>query len=394
MDNTEQIQQLNNRMDELETLWNKNTFSNRDVSPRFADFQGQLKIPVFSATPSVCEIGQECAVGGVLYLCSAVNTWTAQAVSPITQLANTFTAGPQCTAGQVVAIGPYQSDGGITLDTKGVNNNTKSFNITVGANNNRILVVFAVDSESHVMTMTYNGVSLTEVQVAGRAHIFYLFAPATGTNSLAITSTSATASLGYCYYSYYNVYQSALDFSAIAQQDTALSSNTVADGVVVLGCGMTSSGITSTTGTAYVYDTQTSASNTIVSGSAGIVYPAVTSINFTVASGGTNYQALLGMAPVTTVSEYVIQPASASNVSNQFFKLYNNVVGIVPTTIAATASGSVIINGVATGLSGLSASNKVYYLSDSAGSISTTAGTNSKKIGINLSTTTLLLQLS
>lgn len=68
---------------------------------------------------------------------------------------------------------------------------------------------------------------------------------------------------------------------------------------------------------------------------------------------------------------------------------YQNFVGFASESIAISASGKVSISGIITGLSGLTPSQ--YYLSDTAGAISTSAGSNTRKVGIAISTTELLI---
>lgn len=77
----------------------------------------------------------------------------------------------------------------------------------------------------------------------------------------------------------------------------------------------------------------------------------------------------------------------ASSASNDQFA--NNIVGF--TTESKTANNAVKIqtNGVISGLSGLTVGS-TYYLSTS-GNISTSAGSVSRKLGIAISTTELLL---
>lgn len=67
------------------------------------------------------------------------------------------------------------------------------------------------------------------------------------------------------------------------------------------------------------------------------------------------------------------------------------VIGIATASISAGNSGSVQVQNVVTGLSGLS-SGKRYYLTDASG-ISTTVGTYNTQVGIAISTTELLIQI-
>lgn len=69
---------------------------------------------------------------------------------------------------------------------------------------------------------------------------------------------------------------------------------------------------------------------------------------------------------------------------------YESFIGFAQEAIDVDASGKVFVSGVVTGLTGLTAGS-TYYLSDTAGEISTSAGSNTRKVGIALSTTTLLI---
>jgi len=73
--------------------------------------------------------------------------------------------------------------------------------------------------------------------------------------------------------------------------------------------------------------------------------------------------------------------ASASSTANGF-------MGFVQTTTTSGNQAPVIISGIATGLSGLSVGRQ-YYLSNTSGAISTTAGSVTRKVGIAVSSTEL-----
>lgn len=71
-------------------------------------------------------------------------------------------------------------------------------------------------------------------------------------------------------------------------------------------------------------------------------------------------------------------------------QVLNNYVGLIETNTNSGATGNIIFSGIFT-TSGLT-TGTVYYLSDTFGAISSSAGTNSKKIGMALSSTLLLLR--
>lgn len=65
-------------------------------------------------------------------------------------------------------------------------------------------------------------------------------------------------------------------------------------------------------------------------------------------------------------------------------------IGFVKTGASAGASATVSVQGVATGLSGLTAGH-LYYTSSTQGGVSATAGTFARKVGIGMSATTILI---
>jgi len=72
----EQVARLQSDLNALNAEFYKNNFtSNQDFS-KYCSFNGRLKVPHFTATPAVGVVGEIIEVGGVLYVCSAANTWT------------------------------------------------------------------------------------------------------------------------------------------------------------------------------------------------------------------------------------------------------------------------------------------------------------------------------
>jgi hypothetical protein len=69
---------------------------------------------------------------------------------------------------------------------------------------------------------------------------------------------------------------------------------------------------------------------------------------------------------------------------------YAAFIGFVKTTTARASSAPIVISGEATGLSSLTRGSN-YYLADGYGTIQTSAGTNTRKVGIAISTTSLLI---
>ena len=125
-------------------------------------------------------------------------------------------------------------------------------------------------------------------------------------------------------------------------------------------------------------------------GSSGQVPTSGTSIS---ASIGNNTNQIgvvqLSIAPFTAVVDEP-QLASSAAPTNQFYNKYAAFIGFAAAAITGGVTGSFVTSGVATGFSGLTPGVQ-YYLSDTPGAIGTSPGTNTRKVGIAISTTTLLI---
>lgn len=321
--------------------------------------------------------------------------------SAITNLAPTktissFTAGPAITAGQPVSVIPYQSDGGILVDTAANVTSSNSYSFTVASNSNRGLVVFVHGTGSASSTqVTYAGVTMTQIDTTGvigsdSCQSYYLNAPTTGSNTLVITMSSGTAAHS-SYYSLYNVKQSAqpeAHTQNFANPNITLTLSTIADGAMMLG-GATSGGSVVLSGTG-AYANVVGAGG-FGSADSGQVFPAAQSISLTATTSTSTAACMLSIAPATVPVQGTVSPSSSANTTNQFYNKYNSFVGFANSSVSTGQSVSVTTSGVVTGLSSLSTIGKGYYLADSAGTISSTVGTNSKKVGVALSATTLVM---
>lgn len=87
-----------------------------------------------------------------------------------------------------------------------------------------------------------------------------------------------------------------------------------------------------------------------------------------------------------TVSGTAYKASAASNSQRA-----NSLVGFATENITSGNAGNIKVGGVVTGLSGLTP-GATYYLSNTAGAISTSAGTVSRKVGVAISATELLIK--
>jgi hypothetical protein len=320
-------------------------------------------------------------------------------VSGVSALLQAVTAGPAITGIVPLYIGPYQSDGGVKLDAKATNTSNVTTSFTVGNNANRILVVFvaATTNGAAVNSLTYGGVAMTQVDTFGvsngAAYTFILIAPPIGANNLIASMSAGTCDVSI--YSYYNAAQTSQPEAHTASQSASTAFNvnlaTVANGALVVSGVFPGGSSLTVSGNGYTYNTQTAGSTHIESGDSGQVFPAVTSINITTPSLGGILSAvlMLSLAPATA-PVFAVSPAAAANISNLFYNTYASFLGFSTASASAGASLEATVGGVVTGLSGLTTGAQ-YYLGNSAGTIQKSAGTNSRKLGIALSSTTLLL---
>lgn len=311
--------------------------------------------------------------------------------------APTFTAGANITAGQALAIGYQQSDGGVLIDTSGTVNGTQT--VTVGVHTNRGLMVFLNSAGANIGTITsvlYNGVAMTLVDsiawsdINGHAQVsnsYYLAAPATGANTLTVNATGNTP-VG-SFVSLYNAAQTQPEAHTDGNKTNTqtLTLNTVANGAMVFTAGYlisTSGSFTNFTGTAGFAN-----ANSVYN--SGQVFPAATTITAIIGATGTIGTLMMSIAPITAPAIGVYPASSATSTISQFQNTYDTFAGFANATVSAGASVGVTVGGVqTTGISGLTAA-KQYYLNDTPGTIGISPGTHSRKVGISTSTTSLLI---
>lgn len=102
--------------------------------------------------------------------------------------------------------------------------------------------------------------------------------------------------------------------------------------------------------------------------------------------GGNEEYFKVNMSEVPTTTGSVYQAEADS----PYTYYYNNFIGFNQSTVAAAGTARIISSGIMAGFTGLTP-GAIYYLSDTAGAISSSAGTNSVKIGRAVSTTELLI---
>lgn len=124
-----------------------------------------------------------------------------------------------------------------------------------------------------------------------------------------------------------------------------------------------------------------------------LIFPTAEAAFYTNTGGTTTTSGSNTIVTFTTSGTFTITPPTPGKIkkasaSNTFIS--NSFIGFAQAAITSGNSGTVIIAGEVSGLSGLSAGRQ-YYLANTAGTISTTAGTVTRKVGIAATTTKLVL---
>lgn len=308
-------------------------------------------------------------------------------------------AGESISAGAPVSAGYFQSDGGVKYDNSasGFGNAQSAIAgiaLAIAANSSRLIVADINISAGSITAIAFNGVAMTLIpgSAAGGQSSYYAIAPATGTHNLT-ASFSGSLNWAATITSYYNAKQTGFpDVVAISPSigtTTILSITPVSDGALVhvSAPGLSSSLIeNSVSGIGNV---------TIFSGDLGLVYPAqALTPSLTVTSGA---QAVgISIAPATTPTYgyvfnataeagllYTVNPSATTYRQSAF-------IGFALATVTVGQNLNVQISSEITNQSGLIPFGQ-YFLANTPGTISKTAGTNSRKVGIAINSTSLVI---
>lgn len=75
-DHEETISGLKNDLANLSNEFYKNNFHSSQDFQKYSRFNTRLKIPNNASLPATCHVSEICVSGGIVYVCSAANTWT------------------------------------------------------------------------------------------------------------------------------------------------------------------------------------------------------------------------------------------------------------------------------------------------------------------------------
>lgn len=331
-----------------------------------------------------------------------------------------YTAGEAISAADAVAVGLYTSGGGISYDTyttgSGNANGQSSWTftnaITIGNNSNRVLVFVTTNGASNgtwqainaSATVTFNGTTMTALGGANatsdsgnKASVaaWILAAPSTGAHDVVYGGSyggNGLNNVGYAWYcfSLYNCKQTSIPHdsdvgaaqrgNAGAGSNLGLSVTSTVDGcLTVIGGGDQTR----------FHDTGS------YGGDSGIMIPKGNyDLSTVVGNGGVATGVLVCLEPATAPTAAVVKASAKDRNVTDYWATTNYkskaFLGFAEAAISSGSTGAIIIAGEATGLSSLLLGEQ-YYLSDTYGAVSTSVGTNTRKVGIGTSTSTLLI---
>lgn len=71
----QQVSKLTRDLDQLSQNFYKGNFSAHQDFNKECSFNSRLKVPNYTTLPT-CQVGEICEADGILYICSATDTWT------------------------------------------------------------------------------------------------------------------------------------------------------------------------------------------------------------------------------------------------------------------------------------------------------------------------------
>lgn len=316
----------------------------------------------------------------------------------ISQTIKNVIAGENLSAHDAVYIAPSSTASNIAFDaaTGGSALGAASLTYThTCTGSNRILFVSAfsnLNTGNAVSGVTYAAVAMTKIGASispnnQEGSLWYLVAPATGANSVVVTQGNAGGSIRSNSSSYTGARQPGGQPDNSTTNTNSGTSITATLSTIFDNCWTImlaeADGASLTAGTG-------STSRNIQGGVYGIFdsngakTPAGSTSMTVTASSGNNGVIMASFRPVPTEPVKAYQ-TSAGNTrfSDAFLGLTNNAA-----TIETTAN--VVISGLVSGFSGLTIGTK-YYLSDTKGAISSSAGTITRKVAMAASETEILI---
>lgn len=328
-------------------------------------------------------------------------TWDGTTLTIVgsSNISKIYTAGEAITSKDAVYVSPSTTASSVAFDAASgsniVNDGAHTWSHTC-TGSNRILFVSVYFTGITISSVTYAGVAMTLVNTANTTNtsvsLYYLVNPASGANNIICTPSGAGVH-GESAASYTGVRQPGVQPENSTTGTSTTSPLTIAlttlndNAWTVLAAIDEDAGLAASTGST-LRDSRT----------IGTVKVGIFDSNAVVHPAGSNSMSVTGNKTVGTPFAGVI--ASIRPVPTEGAKVYRSTaltarqsgafIGFANASISDAADGAIIISGEVTGLSGLTGGSQ-YYLSDTLGLISTSAGTVTRKVAIATSATTVLI---
>lgn len=314
-------------------------------------------------------------------------------------LTDTFYAAANINANDAVyittppALQTFDAHDGRTITA--VANFTHSF--TVGSNANRAMFLTLVTNAVVISTPpTYAGVSMTLADsfTTGSNYFYYytLANPTSGANNIIINSPTMTGGYAVTSYSGVTLGTTVGNTGTGTAVSQATSINAPSQQIFTCAAFVTTnishswSGSTNMSGNQQTDQSSNSPYINTISGNAATQQTQGTLTVTGTISASNNY-AIFCTQMYTSIQTTIpwISQASASSTTTA-----NAFIGFAMASISQYASGVVTYSGEVSGFTGLTLGGQ-YLLANAAGTISTSAGSNTRKVGIAVSTTTLII---
>lgn len=313
------------------------------------------------------------------------------------QVVYSGTALESISAGAPVAVGLSQTTN-IGYDTSG--ETSAGGSVTIGTNSNRVLVVVAISENGTAPSGTFAGQTLsftTDSYTLGatgwRVSTAILVAPPTGSGSFGLSNANVVF-----YWSLYNCAQASPQDNRATNGQHNVTSSSVSmalntDGAITVGVMFTNDAagsIGTAAGNVFNEHTSTHSNPTYAIGESGVsvILPANQAVSLSISGASTDdwVSALVSVKPANAVAEGLINASSASVAAGN--TRCTGFIGFAVSTVTASQSLSAVLSGVATSLSGLILGSE-YYLNDTNGTIGISPGTNTRKVGVAVSSSKL-----
>lgn len=264
----------------------------------------------------------------------------------------------------------------------------------VGSGSNRILIVSVQNTggtKPGSISLQYGGVSmtaLTSLNYSGTAwqQVFILVAPTTGSNTLALTYTGGASVDVMAWAGSGFVQSTSVDATHTATgSGTTFSGSitTVTNGAWIISLSGNTSGGSLTSGTNATKRAGFGRDG-VCDSNAAIIPAGATTTSATCSASVSWGWVQIALAPVTTPAYRVFKTSASSGTT------CNGFLGFAKSAASQGQAVTIITAGVVNTFSGLTPGSQ-YYLSNTSGAIATSAGSTTRKAGIAISATELIV---